>query len=121
MSMTVEIPSKLVPLLNERARKEHKDPEAIVVEILEEQLTSVRADTETTREEQWLQQLYQEGRLVKMSDELRARIIPGVTHEEVRQTLARAGGKSLSEIVIEQRGPKDWLTTSSTPAPSSKE
>jgi hypothetical protein len=121
MTLTVEIPTKLVPLLNERARKEHKEPEALVVEILEEKLAGAQADDEATREEQWRQQMYQEGRLVKMSDELRARIIPGVTHEEVRQTLARAGGKSLSDIVIEQRGPKDWLTTSSTPAPSSKE
>jgi hypothetical protein len=30
MTMTVEIPTKLVPLLNERARIEHKDPQVIV-------------------------------------------------------------------------------------------
>ena len=121
MTMTVEIPTELVPLLNERARKEHKEPQALVAEILEENLVIRQSPEETDREKQWLQRLFQEGVLMKLSDELKARIIPGVSHEEVRQSLARSGGKPLSEIAIEQRGSKDWQSTSSTPAPSSKE
>ena len=46
------------------------------------------------------------GLLYEMSPELPARIIPGVTLEEVQASLARAGGPSLSEIKAEQRGPK---------------
>jgi predicted DNA-binding antitoxin AbrB/MazE fold protein len=46
------------------------------------------------------------GRLRELSDHLGQRILPGVALEEVRDALGRAAGKPLSEIVIEQRGPK---------------
>ena len=46
------------------------------------------------------------GLLVELSPTLRARIDPTVRQEDVEASLARAGGKPLSEIVLEQRGPK---------------
>lgn len=46
------------------------------------------------------------GRLRELSPHLMEKIIPGVTLEQVREALGRAAGKPLSEIVIEQRGPK---------------
>ena len=46
------------------------------------------------------------GRLRELSPHLEQKIIPGVTLQQVRESLARAAGKPLSEIVIEQRGPK---------------
>jgi hypothetical protein len=46
------------------------------------------------------------GRLGALGPGLRQRIIPGVTLKEVQESLARAGGKPLSEIILEQRGPR---------------
>ncbi len=46
------------------------------------------------------------GRVRPLGEALRRKIIPGVTLEEVRASLARTGGQPLSEIVLEQRGPK---------------
>jgi hypothetical protein len=46
------------------------------------------------------------GLLSSLSEELRKKIIPGVTLEEVRAALDAAGGPSLSEIIDEQRGRK---------------
>lgn len=119
MTMTIQIPAELELWLKERARLEHKEPQAIALELLNQKRMDLERVDEKERETQWLQQLYDEGLLVNLSDDLKAKIIPGVTHEEVRQMLAKAGGKPLSEIVIEQRGPKDWQITSSTPARSS--
>jgi hypothetical protein len=47
------------------------------------------------------------GLLTELSDGLRARIDSTVRLEDVESSLARAGGKTLSEIVLEQRGPKE--------------
>ena len=50
--------------------------------------------------------LHNTGRLRELSPHLQQMIVPGVTLEQVREALGRAAGKPLSEIVIEQRGPK---------------
>ncbi|MCD4739241.1 MAG: hypothetical protein K8R89_08280, partial [Anaerolineae bacterium] len=44
------------------------------------------------------------GRIRPLSDNLRKKSAPGVTLEEIRTSLTQAGGPSLSEIVLEQRG-----------------
>jgi hypothetical protein len=44
------------------------------------------------------------GRVRPIGAALRSRIIPGVTHEEVRAALGRASGPALSEILLAQRG-----------------
>jgi hypothetical protein len=46
------------------------------------------------------------GRVRPLSETLRRKIIPGVTLEKVRASLNRAGGPALSDILLEQRGPK---------------
>lgn len=46
------------------------------------------------------------GLLRTLSPHLQQKIIPGVTLEQVRESLRKAGGKPLSEIIIEQRGPR---------------
>ena len=45
------------------------------------------------------------GLLTELSPHLKAKILPGVTLDAVRQSLARATGKPLSELIIELRGP----------------
>jgi hypothetical protein len=44
--------------------------------------------------------------LAELGPELSARADPTISLEEVRASLDRAGGKPLSEIILEQRGPK---------------
>ncbi len=51
--------------------------------------------------------LREAGHLTELSPYLRSLIIPGVTLEEVHAIMAKGGGPPLSEIIIEQRGPKD--------------
>jgi len=46
------------------------------------------------------------GMLAELGPELRARADPTISLEEVQAALDRAGGKPLSEIILEQRGPK---------------
>ena len=46
------------------------------------------------------------GMLAELGPELHARADPTISLEEVCASLDRAGGKPLSEIILEQRGPK---------------
>ena len=46
------------------------------------------------------------GMLAELGPELRARADPTISLEKVQAALDRAGGKPLSEIILEQRGPK---------------
>ncbi|MBI3739771.1 MAG: hypothetical protein HY258_12045 [Chloroflexi bacterium] len=107
MTLDVRIPDQLAARLEKQARAEGKEPETLVVEIVEQKLAQTEEEHQTERFRQHIQALYEAGVLVELSDKLKARIIPGVTHEEVRAILSRAGGKPLSEIIGEQRGPKD--------------
>jgi len=52
------------------------------------------------------QALSMAGLLTELGPELRVRADPTISLEEVQAALSRAGGKPLSEIIIEQRGPK---------------
>ena len=46
------------------------------------------------------------GMLVELDPELKSRADPTISLEEVQAALDRAGGKPLSQIILEQRGPK---------------
>jgi len=100
-TLIVELSPRAYQALQERARKLGKPPQTLSREILEQALQEEAQPPRTTRE--ILQAL---GRLRPLGPDLRRRIIPGVTIEEVRRSLAKAQGPSLSEIVLEQRGPK---------------
>jgi len=71
-------------------------------ELLEDALKS----RETARPKTARDVLQAKGRVRPLGDTLRRRIIPGVTLDEVRKTLSQAGGPSLSDIILAQRGPK---------------
>jgi len=53
------------------------------------------------------QSLYAAGLLTELGPNLRGLADPTVRLENVRAALGRAGGKTRSEIVLEQRGPKE--------------
>ena len=58
--------------------------------------------------EQVIEVLQASGLVRPLSEGLRQMTDPTITHEEVEAALAKAGGKPLSEIIIEQREPKMW-------------
>jgi hypothetical protein len=70
-------------------------------ELLEDALKS----RETARPKTARDVLQAKGRVRPLGDTLRRRIIPGVTLDQVRKALTQAGGPSLSDIILAQRGP----------------
>jgi len=103
--MVVTLPSHIYQRLQQRAERAGKTPEALTTELIESMLQ------QNTEEGDWQrdavrQVLLAAGHLRLLSPKLRQRINPNVTLEEVRAALARAGGKPLSEIILEQRGPR---------------
>jgi DNA repair photolyase len=105
MSVTIQIPDDVMLKLQQRANREGIEPYSLATDLLRNALEPPAAST--SERDAILQALREAGLLVELSPELRKRIIPGVTHKEVREALARAGGQPLSEIAIEQRGPKE--------------
>lgn len=99
--MTIDIPLEIYQKLAEKAHKLGKDPQVLGCELLESALS--RKTTSSTAVRQALQA---RGRLRSLGEDLRRRIIPGVSLDQVRQSLKQTSGSSLSEIVVAQRGPK---------------
>ena len=71
--------------------------------MLDDNLPSARPASERERARQVLRAA---GLLTELGPNLRRLADSTVRLEDVQAALARAGGKTLSEIVLEQRGPK---------------
>lgn len=104
MTVMIQIPDDLMHKLQQRATREGIEPYSLATDILR---SALEPGVSTASERSAvLEVLRRAGLVVELSTELRKKIIPGVTHKEVRDTLARADGQPLSEIAIQQRGPK---------------
>ncbi|MCP4396511.1 MAG: hypothetical protein GY801_04235 [bacterium] len=101
-AITIDISSETYKKLAEQARHTGKKIEVLSSELLEDALTSREAARPKTVREV----LQAKGQVRPLGDTLRRRIIPGVTLDQVRKALTQAGGPSLSEIILAQRGPK---------------
>lgn len=106
-TITVDLPPDICRELQEQAQRSGKPPELVVREWLAERLAAPQAlssDRERAREA-----LRAAGLLVEFTAEQQARAKAAVTMtlEEIQAAFARAGGKPLSEIILEQRGPKE--------------
>jgi predicted transcriptional regulator len=104
-TLTVELPPEAYRRLHEEAHRQGKSPQLVAQEWLIERLSPLNPAPDSTRE-QVRRALRAAGLLVVLSPDLRQRADPTVQPEDVEASLARAGGKPLSEIVLEQRGPK---------------
>jgi hypothetical protein len=103
-TLTIDLPADLYDRLRAEAERTGQPPEDIARAWLAERLPSPDAsDREKVREA-----LRTAGLLVEFSPAqiAQAKAVT-VTLEEVSTALDRAGGKPLSEIVLEQRGPKE--------------
>jgi plasmid stability protein len=100
-TLTVKLSSEADRALRERAAKEGKSIEDLTGEMLERAVAEGANGMTGARE-----LLEAAGRVRSLGPGLRQRIIPGVSLEQVRRSLADAKAPSLSEIILEQRGPK---------------
>ena len=100
--MVLDVPPDIYQLLRDRADRSGQPPESVTLDILKAALRprkqTGRPAPRTAREI-----LQAAGRVRPLSEDLRRRIIPGVTLEEVRAAISQAGGPPLSEIIISQR------------------
>ena len=101
-TIVIDIPPETYKRLQEHASKAGRTPQAWTRELLEAALETHKQSQPSTVKEA----LQAAGRVESLSDTLRRMIIAGVTQEEVRQALTHADGCSLSDIILEQRGPK---------------
>jgi hypothetical protein len=119
--VSVDLPADSYEQLQRRAQAAGKSPEALSRELLEAALVETGAP-QTTRAEPcapaWpaghpdgelpsvRDVLRAAGHLAELDEDMRSLIIPGVTLEEVHEIFRTTDGPSLTDIILEQRGPK---------------
>jgi len=104
-ALTLELPPELYHRLREEADRLSKPPQVVAQQWIAARLASPIPAPGSDREKV-RHALRAAGLLAELGPGLRERIDPSVRLEDVESSLARAGGKPLSEIVLEQRGPK---------------
>jgi len=106
ITLTLELPPEVYRRLHEEADRLGKPPQVVVQEWLIERLSVPIPVSGSGEREQARQALRAAGLLVAQPPRLRQRVAQKVRLEDVEAALARVGGKPLSDIVLEQRGPK---------------
>ena len=102
-TLTIDLPTDVYERLRAAAEQQHVTVESIA----QEWLTERSAATKTSERERLRAALRAAGRLGELSPEEKLRAAQStLTLEEARAILDRAGGKPLSEIILEMRGPK---------------
>lgn len=104
-ALTIELPPDLYDRLRDEALRQGKPPEDVAGAWLAERLASAAPLNDRERS---IAAVRAAGLLVEPDVAMRARAAQAtMTLEEVRAALDRLGGRPLSEIIIEQRGPKE--------------
>lgn len=105
-TLSLELPPEMYHRLEEEAKSLGKPSQAVVQEWLVERLAPPPLGTGSDRDKA-RQALRVAGLLSERSPGVQARLDRTVRLKEVEAALSRAEGKPLSEIVMEQRGPKE--------------
>jgi predicted transcriptional regulator len=103
--LTLKLPPEVYRRLHEEAARLGKPPQIVAEEWLAERLTSPDTASGSDREKA-RHVLRAAGLLTELGPNLRRLADPTVRLEDISAALDQAGGKTLSEIVLEQRGPK---------------
>jgi len=104
-TITIDLPKSVYERLNAAAQQQHTTIEFIVQEWLTERSATNSTLSERDRATAALRAA---GVLSELSAEEKARAARStLTLDEARVILDRAGGKPLSELVLEMRGPKE--------------
>lgn len=104
-TLNLKLPPQAYRQLREEAARLGKSPQVVAQEWIVERLTPPPTATSSDRERA-RQALRAAGLLTELGPNLRQLADPTVRLEDVRAALKRAGGKALSEVILEQRGPK---------------
>jgi hypothetical protein len=103
-ALTVELSAEVYARLRAEAERQGNPPEGVVEEWVVERLV---VPPRTYDRERSIAAMRAAGLLLEpTSEQLAWAETVDVTLEEVSDALDRAGGKPLSEIILEQRGPK---------------
>jgi plasmid stability protein len=104
-TLTLDLPPDLLERLRSAAAQQQKPVDAVVRDWIEERLPPPKAAShrDTTRAA-----LQTAGLLTEPGPHMKQRAARSkATLDEVRASLDRAGGKPLSEVVLEMRGPEE--------------
>ncbi len=104
--IVLHLPADLYQRLRQEAHRAGKPAPIIAQEWLAERLAATPPPPEMNERARITEILRASGMLVELDPELKKRADPTVSLEEVQAALDRAGGKPLSQIILEQRGPK---------------
>lgn len=105
-AITIDLPAELYARLTTEAERQGKPAEVVAQEVLAERLPL--PPTSPSERERVTEVLRAAGLLAEPSAEmLRLAAESTMTLEEVSAALDRAGGKPLSELILEMRGPKE--------------
>ncbi len=103
--LTLELEPELYENLREEAARLGKTMETTATTILYQRLASPAPATEKAKA---IEALRKAGLLTELSpDEIKRTQQVTMRMEEIRAALGKAGGKPLSELIIEMRGPKE--------------
>ena len=104
-TFTLELPPEAYRRLHEEADRLGKPPQVVVQEWLMERLSVPFPGSRSEREK--VRQVLRAARLlVEQPPHPHQGVDQQVCLEDVAAALARVGGKPLSDIILEQRGPK---------------
>ena len=104
--LNLKLSSEVYRRLHEEAARLGKPPQVVAEEWLAERLAPPPTTAPGSDRERARQALCAAGLLTELGPNLRRRADSTVRLEDINAALDRAGGKTLSEIVLEQRGPK---------------
>lgn len=106
-NLTIELPPKSYNRLRLEAERLGESVQGVVQEWVLERLVTL-GPAATDEQAQVREALRSAGLLAELSPEMARRADEAtMTLEEVRAALDRAGGKPLSEVILEMRGPKE--------------
>ena len=105
-TLILELPPEAYHRLHEEANRLGKLPQVVAQEWLIERLSVLIPASDNARETV-RRALRAAGLLVERSQRIQRHTDRQVRLEDVEASLARVGGKPLSEIILEQRGPKE--------------
>ena len=106
VKMTVRLPNKLHKRLKQRAQSENQSLNAVIVEALQQSIEQEGTVYETQEDQAW-RLMREKGLWEPLGpawDEY-LKDAPDISHQELREMLK--GVPPLSEIIIEDRGPRE--------------
>ncbi len=105
-TLHMELPPDVYRRLLREARRLGKSPQDVAQEWVVERLMT-RSGSVNDGRQKVRQALQEAGLLSELSPNLQRLVDPTVRLEDVKAALERTEGKALSEIILDQRGPKE--------------